>query len=145
MTGTSLSLAGAGAAALLVGCLGTGRDEQLLDAGFTKDQIQALRVERRELARKPFRLMFNNDGCDGLYLPVDTEVTREKLLAVRTTPLPETQVDTLSYCTISSGFDTATRIGGPPCEQWLAISSTTAQGSVIWWPAAPATTVGTSA
>ena len=67
-------------------------------------QLQQLRQTRKELAHKQRRVIFNNDGCDCLYFPKKEKVTVENFLAKRTTPLAGTQVDAISYCTISSGF-----------------------------------------
>ena len=66
--------------------------------------LQDLRIERARLAGQPRRLIMNNDGCDCLYFPSDQEPTVENFLELRTTALAGTQVDTISYCTISSGF-----------------------------------------
>lgn len=66
--------------------------------------LKQLRETRKQLAHKQRRIIFNNDGCDALYLPKDEKLTIEKFLAKRTMPLAGTQVDTISYCTISSGF-----------------------------------------
>lgn len=68
---------------------------------------QALRDRSR-------RVIFNNDGCDVFTVPPDQEPTAESLLAQRTRNLAGTQVDVLSYTTISSGFSLfthATRVG----------------------------------
>jgi hypothetical protein len=66
--------------------------------------LKQLRETRSQLAHRQRRVIFNNDGCDALYLPKGEELTVEKFLAKRTSPLAGTQVDTISYCTISSGF-----------------------------------------
>ncbi|MBM3472640.1 MAG: hypothetical protein FJX75_05140 [Armatimonadetes bacterium] len=66
--------------------------------------LEQLRTARRELAHRPRRIIANNDGCDALYFPRDTEVTVANFLAERTTALAGSQVDTIAYCTISSGF-----------------------------------------
>ena len=92
------------AVAMLSGCARFGSDASLLRKGFTAPQIAAHRMDRARLARRPHRLMFDNDGCDALYFPAKLKPTKENFLSIRTTPLPKTQVDTLSYCTISSGF-----------------------------------------
>jgi len=93
------------AAGVFVGCARLRPpDAALLDSGFTARQIAEHRAARARLARRPNRLMFNNDGCDAAYFPAKLEPTAENFLAIRTTPLIKTQVDTLSYCTISSGF-----------------------------------------
>ncbi|MCX6910513.1 MAG: family 10 glycosylhydrolase [Verrucomicrobia bacterium] len=66
--------------------------------------LKQLRETRKQLAHKQRRVIFNNDGCDALYLPKDEKLTIEKFLDKRTTPLKGTQVDAIAYCTISSGF-----------------------------------------
>ncbi len=66
--------------------------------------LKQLRETRQQLAHRQRRVIFNNDGCDCLYFPKDEKATVENFLAKRTTPLQGTQVDTISYCTISSGF-----------------------------------------
>lgn len=66
--------------------------------------LRALRETRKELAHRQRRIIFNNDGCDALYLPKTEQLKVETFLDKRTTPLKGTQVDTISYCTISSGF-----------------------------------------
>src|SRR5690554_6894838 len=62
--------------------------------------------ETRRLAsrNRPRRIVFNNDGCDVFTLPADRPATPENFLAQRTLPLAGTQVDTIVYTTISSGF-----------------------------------------
>jgi len=66
--------------------------------------LAQLRSQRRELAHQPRRIVFNNDGCDALYYPHDAEFKVQTFLDARTTALAGTQVDAISYCTISSGF-----------------------------------------
>lgn len=66
--------------------------------------IETLRAQRRELAFRQRGLIMNNDGCDVLYFPRTAELTPEAFLDLRTTNLADTQVGTISYCTISSGF-----------------------------------------
>ena len=60
--------------------------------------------QRRELTHRKRRIILNNDGCDCLYFPTAQEPTAENFLALRTSPLADSQVDTVFYCTISSGF-----------------------------------------
>ncbi|MBM3858920.1 MAG: hypothetical protein FJ395_04635 [Verrucomicrobia bacterium] len=67
-------------------------------------ELKKLRETRNQLAHRQRRVIFNNDGCDVLYYPKDEKLTLEQFLARRTTSLAGTQVDTISYCTISSGF-----------------------------------------
>ena len=86
------------------GCVGARRDRALLAAGFTREAIREHRAERSRLAHRPKRLLFDNDGCDAAYFPATLDATAENLLSIRTTPLTETHVDALCYCTISSGF-----------------------------------------
>jgi len=66
--------------------------------------LKQLRETRRQLAHRQRRVIFNNDGCDCLYFPQGEKLTVEKFLAKRITPLAGTQVTTIAYCTISSGF-----------------------------------------
>lgn len=68
--------------------------------------LEQLREMRRELAHKPRGIMANNDGCDCLYYPKDLEITVQNFLDRRTTALADedSQVGTVIYCTISSGF-----------------------------------------
>ncbi len=77
---------------------------RLVAAETPRLSIEQLRKERRDLAERPRRIIMNNDGCDTLYYPKSEEVTVPAFLAKRTTPLAETQVGTIAYCSISSGF-----------------------------------------
>ncbi len=72
--------------------------------GAPSMSLDDLRQARHELAHRQRRIIMNNDGCDVLYLPAKEKTTVEGFLAKRTTPLAGTQVDTIAYCTISSGF-----------------------------------------
>ena len=62
----------------------------------------ALYEARKKAAAKRRRIVLNNDGNEPVYLI--KEPTEEEILAYRTAPLPGTQVDTVLYCTWSSGF-----------------------------------------
>ena len=66
--------------------------------------LEELRAQRKELAFRQRRLIFNNDGCDALYFPRERELTPQAFLDMRTTAIAGTQVGCISYCTISSGF-----------------------------------------
>ncbi|MBI5688019.1 MAG: family 10 glycosylhydrolase [Verrucomicrobia bacterium] len=66
--------------------------------------LKQLRETRKQFAHKQRRVIFNNDGCDALYLPKGEKLSVEKFLDKRTTPLKGTQVDAIAYCSISSGF-----------------------------------------
>jgi hypothetical protein len=57
---------------------------------------------RKHAAARRRRIVLNNDGNEPVYLI--KEPTKEEILAYRTAPLPGTQVDTVLYCTWSSGF-----------------------------------------
>jgi len=70
--------------------------------------LTQLRAMRMQLAHRRRRILFNNDGCDALYFPRDRNATPENFLAMRTSPLAGSQVDTIAYCTISSGFSNFT-------------------------------------
>jgi len=74
--------------------------------------LEQLRAQRRELAHRARRIIFDNDGNEPVYLC--KEATREELLSKRTSPLADTQVDSIFYCTWSSGFSMfthATKMG----------------------------------
>ena len=85
-------------ACLLILCTAAMAEEPRIET------LADLRAARAALAAKPRRLIANNDGCDALYFPAKTEPTAENFLHRRTTALAGSQVDTVSYCTISSGF-----------------------------------------
>ena len=57
---------------------------------------------RKEAAHRQRRIIFNNDGDDIVYQCSTT--TAEELLNARTTALAGSQVDSIFYCTWSSGF-----------------------------------------
>lgn len=69
--------------------------------GWSQD---AFAQQRRELAHRKRRIILNNDGNEVIYYPKDLPVTVENVLAQRTSPLLGSQVDTIFYCPISSGF-----------------------------------------
>lgn len=86
----------------------------LPNAGRAADSSDDFVRLRRELAHCQRRIILNNDGCDCLYFPKDQEPTAENFLALRTSPLADSQVDTVFYCTISAGFGNfthRTRVG----------------------------------
>ncbi len=66
--------------------------------------MEVLRRLRHELAFRKRRIIANNDGCDALYFPKDRKLTSRSFLKLRTTALAGTEVGTIAYCTISSGF-----------------------------------------
>ncbi len=71
-------------------------------------QTDSFTRARKELRRRRRRIIFNNDGCDALYFPEKLEANAETLLARRTAPLADSQVDSVFYCSISSGFSNFT-------------------------------------
>ena len=86
------------------GCLALGS----LVAG---DELADLRAARAALARRPQRVIFDNDGMDAQF--VET-ATPEALLDVRTRQLVGTGVTTVFYCSRSSGlgvFTHDTKVG----------------------------------
>ncbi len=64
--------------------------------------LEDLRAARKQAAERQRRIIFNNDGNEPVYLCTNT--TPEELLKYRTAPLAGSQVDSLFYCTWSSGF-----------------------------------------
>jgi len=64
--------------------------------------LDDLRAQRRQAADRPRRVIFNNDGNEPVYLCRDT--TPEEFLRHRTAPLAGSFVDSIFYCTWSSGF-----------------------------------------
>jgi len=68
--------------------------------------LDELRTLRKQAAERQRRVIFNNDGNEPVYLCKNT--TAEELLSHRTTPLAGSQVDSLFYCTWSSGFSVFT-------------------------------------
>lgn len=60
-----------------------------------QDKLEALRHARRQATERNRRLIFNNDGDDVIY--TRKEPTAEALLALRTTPLVGSQVDSIFY------------------------------------------------
>ncbi|NBY36584.1 MAG: hypothetical protein EBQ59_03900 [Verrucomicrobia bacterium] len=80
---------------LLLGCL-------VVLAAEPPANLVELREARRQAANRPRRIIFNNDGNEPVYKAEDNSA--EKLLATRTTPLVGSQVDSIFYCSWSSGF-----------------------------------------
>ena len=78
----------------------------------SESALARIREMRKQALERRRRVWFNHDGCDAYSLRRSQlkgpKATPQTLLDVRTTPLAETQVDTLSYCTISSGFSNFT-------------------------------------
>lgn len=68
--------------------------------------LDELRTLRQRAADRPRRIIFNNDGNEPVYLCADN--TPGELLRHRTAPLVGSQVDSIFYCTWSSGFSVFT-------------------------------------
>ncbi|MDY0167157.1 MAG: hypothetical protein RBS80_11480 [Thermoguttaceae bacterium] len=68
--------------------------------------IEQLRARRTEAANRQRRIIMNNDGNEPVYWL--NEATPKALLDLRTTPLVDSQVDTIFYCTWSSPFGSFT-------------------------------------
>ena len=79
--------------------------------------LDDLRAQRHELAFRQRRILANNDGCDALYFPREAKLTPQAFLDLRTTALADTQVDCISYCTISSGSASS-----PTTPRWARCS-----------------------
>jgi len=79
-------------------------DAQAVLSKLPADTLEALRNSRKESVAAKKRLIFDNDGCDALHFPKTMEGTVQNFLDLRTTGLLGSNVTTLSYCTISSGF-----------------------------------------
>ena len=76
----------------------------LLQPVFAKPypSLDDLRAARKEALHRQRRVIFNNDGNEPVYAM--QELSAEALLNLRTAPLAGSQVDSLFYCTWSSGF-----------------------------------------
>ncbi|MCP4643525.1 MAG: hypothetical protein GY851_23960, partial [bacterium] len=68
-------------------------------ASVSLDEVRAM---RKEAAHRERRIVFDNDGNEPVYYC--DEATPKALLDKRTTLLAGSQVDTIVYCTWSSGF-----------------------------------------
>ena len=64
--------------------------------------------QRRALAERKRRIILNNDGNEPVYL--SQEATPDEILRYRTSPFVGSQVDTVFYCTWSSGFSVFTHL-----------------------------------
>ncbi len=76
----------------------------LLQPAGADEALDRYRAQRRELAHRPRRIIFNNDGCDVLYYPRNQPLTPAAFVALRNAFPEGHQVDSLAYCSISSGF-----------------------------------------
>lgn len=85
------------AISLLIAVEAMAEDAKVESAGDYQLQVAALK-------RSPRPVIFNNDGCDAYYFPADKPFSLAAFLARRTSPLANSDVTTISYCTISSGF-----------------------------------------
>lgn len=67
------------------------------------ERQKEIEQQRREAAHRQRRIIFNNDGNDAVYFPETLKPTPEDFVALRTTPLVDSHVDTIFYCT-NRGF-----------------------------------------
>jgi hypothetical protein len=84
-----------------------------IESSLVNDALTELRLKRRQLARKPRRIIFNDDGAnilsyvhnpdDSTKFPTRADLERS-FLGQRTSGLENSQVDTISYCTLSASF-----------------------------------------
>ncbi|HOZ45654.1 MAG TPA: family 10 glycosylhydrolase [Candidatus Hydrogenedentes bacterium] len=70
--------------------------------GVDPGKLSEMKALRKEAAHRTRRIIFDNDGNEPVYY-CET-ATAEELLSKRTSPLVGSQVDTIFYCTWSSGF-----------------------------------------
>lgn len=80
---------------LIVGWVLSGLGAWAQEKPAPGDKLDSLRQLRREAAQRKRRIIFNNDGDDVIY--TKKEPTAEALLALRTTPLLGSQVDSIFY------------------------------------------------
>ncbi len=72
------------------------------DSDTAAERLAQLRQQRKKAVHRTRRIIFNNDGNEPVYYC--KEATPDALLACRTTALAGTQVDSIFYCTWSSGL-----------------------------------------
>ncbi|MCX6993399.1 MAG: hypothetical protein NT011_09700 [Kiritimatiellaeota bacterium] len=101
----------------VLGCLalpisGCQRTEPSNAAPVNKKALVALRAERRAMAHRPRRIIFNNDG-DDIMFSGESKTLVEEFLKKRTTALLGSQVDTIFYSDAQSfGYFThRTKVG----------------------------------
>ena len=71
-------------------------------SNFQERQDKSMKQLRKQAALRRRRIIFDNDGNEPVYYCQETSA--EDFLNCRTTALVGTQVDTIAYCTWSSGF-----------------------------------------
>lgn len=72
------------------------------DCTLADTSMDEIRQQRKQAAHRKRRIVMDNDGNEPVYLM--KKATAKALLDCRTTDLAGTQVDTIVYCTWSSGF-----------------------------------------
>ncbi len=82
------------------------QENKAADVDRNSPELQQLRAARRTAAQKQRRLIFNNDGAEPVIYCRDT--SREEFLKYRTKGLENTHVDSIFYCSRSSGFSVFT-------------------------------------
>ena len=71
-------------------------------SGAPYAHFEQLRSARKEAVQRQRRVIFNNDGNEPVYTM--SELSADALLNLRTSPLAGSHVDSIFYCTWSSGF-----------------------------------------
>ena len=61
--------------------------------------VKDMQDKRQQLAQRPRRILFNDDGCHG-----PSRKTPEELISIRVKQVENTQVDTICYCTGGGGL-----------------------------------------
>ncbi len=62
------------------------------------EDVNTYEAQKQKLLSRRRRIIFNNDGGDAVKCSKETLSSPEDFLQIRTTPLTETHVDTVSYC-----------------------------------------------
>jgi len=79
-----------------------------LGCGFmgcsTATQDAAWQEKRRAALNRPREVIYNNDGNEPVLWPAHEPFSIDTFLKMRTSPVAGSQVDTVFYCPISSGF-----------------------------------------
>lgn len=75
--------------------------QQTMDTELSNEEYREL---RKEVLNQDRPIIHNNDGCDAVYFPINESYSLSNFLDKRSSGLIGTDVKTLSYCTIASGF-----------------------------------------
>ena len=86
------------------GLFATGMQPCQADEVCTTAELTQLRQQRRQAAQRKRRIIFNNDGNSIVVSLAGKEVSAQALLDDRTIPLLGTHVDSIFYCSWSTGL-----------------------------------------